>query len=315
MATGPVNHPVSTLHHEPYPAIDPTRKTLSQAGRTVLVTGGSSGIGLCIARAYQLASAAHIIIVARRQAALDSAKAHLAAVKPESSNTVITTKSVDVTDTYAVEELWKGLDNDNIIVDTLVLNAGISSDPGSILERGTAKTMAVYDINLKALLHFSELFKNQPESNGKRKALVNLSSAIIHQLQGAGQMFSTYSATKSAGTMLVQSLASHNKPSEMQIVSFHPGSILSDMARNAGYGENSGIAWDDGMSDTLNGDSLTDQGTENLPGHFSVWAASPEAEFLHGRFVWAHWDVEQLKGIKSRIENDYNFLKVGIVGL
>lgn len=25
-----------------------------------------------------------------------------------------------------------------------------------------------------------------------------------------------------------------------------------------------------------------------------MWLASPEAEFLRGRFVWANWDAEQL---------------------
>jgi hypothetical protein len=55
----------------------------------------------------------------------------------------------------------------------------------------------------------------------------------------------------------------------------------------------------------------------NLPGNFAVWAASPEATFLHGRFVWANWDVEELKNgvVGKRISEDEHFLKVGIEGL
>lgn len=34
---------------------------------------------------------------------------------------------------------------------------------------------------------------------------------------------------------------------------------------------------------------------DDLPGHFLVWLASPEASFLNGKFVWANWDVEELK--------------------
>jgi hypothetical protein len=55
---------------------------------------------------------------------------------------------------------------------------------------------------------------------------------------------------------------------------------------------------------------------ENLPGNFAVWAASPEATFLHGRFVWANWDVLELKkDLWKRIHEDEHFLKVGIEGL
>ncbi|KAG6363826.1 hypothetical protein INS49_008929 [Diaporthe citri] len=32
-----------------------------------------------------------------------------------------------------------------------------------------------------------------------------------------------------------------------------------------------------------------------LPEHFLVWMASPEACYLHGRTVWANWDVDELK--------------------
>ncbi|ORY66318.1 uncharacterized protein BCR38DRAFT_456897 [Pseudomassariella vexata] len=41
----------------------------------------------------------------------------------------------------------------------------------------------------------------------------------------------------------------------------------------------------------------------NLPGQFAVWTASPEARFLHGRFVWTEWDVEELKSgaVRERI--------------
>lgn len=56
---------------------------------------------------------------------------------------------------------------------------------------------------------------------------------------------------------------------------------------------------------------------ENLPGNLAVWAASNEARFLHGRFIWSNWDVEEIKGgsVGKRIEEERNFLKVGVEGL
>lgn len=39
-----------------------------------------------------------------------------------------------------------------------------------------------------------------------------------------------------------------------------------------------------------------------LPGHFNVWIASSEAEFLKGKFVWANWDVTELKELAKEVE-------------
>jgi len=53
----------------------------------------------------------------------------------------------------------------------------------------------------------------------------------------------------------------------------------------------------------------------SLPANFLVWAATKQAAFLHGRFVWAPWDVEELAALKPKIEEDKGFLKVGLQGV
>lgn len=62
---------------------------------------------------------------------------------------------------------------------------------------------------------------------------------------------------------------------------------------------------------------LTSLFEENLPGQFAVWAASPAAAFLHGRFVWCEWDVDELASgeIRQKIDEDPWYLKVGVKGL
>ncbi len=45
----------------------------------------------------------------------------------------------------------------------------------------------------------------------------------------------------------------------------------------------------------------------SLPADFVVWAASPEAEFLKGRMVWAHWDIDELKAQKAELEGTPKF--------
>lgn len=51
-----------------------------------------------------------------------------------------------------------------------------------------------------------------------------------------------------------------------------------------------------------------------LPGCFHVWLASPEAEFLKGRFVWVNWDVDELKAHAKEIEESM-LLKVVLNGV
>ena len=44
-----------------------------------------------------------------------------------------------------------------------------------------------------------------------------------------------------------------------------------------------------------------------------VWLASPEAAFLKGKFVWANWDVDELKARAKEIETT-SLLTVDLAG-
>lgn len=50
-----------------------------------------------------------------------------------------------------------------------------------------------------------------------------------------------------------------------------------------------------------------------LPAHFLVWLASPEATFLKGRLVWANWDVEELKSQAEEIQSGLQ-MTAGVIG-
>jgi hypothetical protein len=45
----------------------------------------------------------------------------------------------------------------------------------------------------------------------------------------------------------------------------------------------------------------TDNLVVELPGHFTVWLASPEGAFLAGRMVSCNWDVEELKAVAHKV--------------
>ena len=51
----------------------------------------------------------------------------------------------------------------------------------------------------------------------------------------------------------------------------------------------------------------------SLPASFNVWLASPEAQFLKGKFLWTNWDVDELKAKAKEIEESSQ-LSLGLVG-
>lgn len=55
--------------------------------------------------------------------------------------------------------------------------------------------------------------------------------------------------------------------------------------------------------------------TVELPGHFLVWLASPEARFLKSKFVWTNWDVRELIDRAEEIKGDDHLLRVNLNGV
>lgn len=72
-----------------------------------------------------------------------------------------------------------------------------------------------------------------------------MSTAAIH-LPAIAAALPDYSLSKMSGHLLVQKIAEEVDREKLQIVTFHPGQILSEKARSAGLDENS-FPFDDGM--------------------------------------------------------------------
>lgn len=294
------------VHRTAYPSISPLRPELSQAGKTVLVTGGATNIGLAITKAFVQAGAKTVIIIGRRIQVLESAKKAILAEAEAGANKVeVVAKSIDLTDRAAVRELWAGLKQDGIEVDVLVQNA---AQPGAfqpLLGMGADAVWERMEANVYGPLLMAEMFSKQGGGEGaRRRCIVNVSTQMAHTFNRkenvlAGAMPS-YNLSKAAGTLAMQLVAADADPAKLTVVSFHPGTLYSDMWESAGVSR-SRLPFDD-MS---------------LPAGAAVWLASPEAVFLHGRFVWASWDVDELKqgGLRQHIDDNMVFLQMGINGL
>ncbi|KAG5803561.1 hypothetical protein H9Q74_011956 [Fusarium xylarioides] len=281
--------------NESYETISPTRPELSQAGHTVLVAGASTGIGFSIAESFAAASATRLIITGRRQDALDKAADK---IKTNYSKVEVIPIINDFADENATREFWSKLAEDGIFVDVLVLSAAKMWLPNTILGLGYDTFKDGLGVNLIAPYLWTSLFYKQREIDPSRKlVLLNLSSIAIHLTQ-LSIPIPLYSITKSAGTMTTQHIAMTVPSSEMQVISFEPGLHYAESFER--FTDENSFKWDD----------------IKLPGDFSVWAASEEAEFLHGRFIWAKWDVDELKNgpLRKKIESDASHFRVGVSG-
>ncbi|KAJ4187433.1 hypothetical protein NW767_012351 [Fusarium falciforme] len=286
----------SVVHRESYPSISPTRSELSQAGRTVLVAGGSTGIGFSIAESFGAAGATRIILTGRRQSALDEALTKIKQAYPKVKTLGLVSDFGDEAD---VEKLWSGLRQDDIFVDILVLNAAKMWLPNTLLGLGSQTVKDGFAFNVVSpFLWIGWFYKQRETQPSKKLILINLTSAVVHSPDLAGPV-PLYSLTKSASTAMMQTIAYATPAKDMQIISINPGMHYTESFQR--FAEADSFPWDD----------------IKLPGDFAVWAASDEAEFLHGRFVWANWDVDELQTgpLREKIENDPGFLKMTVKGL
>jgi hypothetical protein len=94
--------------------------------------------------------------------------------------------------------------------------------------------------------------------------------------------FSGYNGSKMEQVRIFESIRFEHP--EVRFINIHPGNIQSD-----GFVKSKSPVPRDGMTDGV------------VTGQFLVWLVSEEADFLSGRFVWAEWDIDELKAKKTEI--------------
>lgn len=152
-------------HRKPYPAIDPSSPANSQAGRTILVTGSSAGIGFEIAKAFITASASCVIILGRRQEVLTAAVKELEASLPADATVKILARKCDIGNAKETEALWVYLKREGIDVDVMILNA---AKTGPMTFSGeVARVWDSFEVNVLANLTMTRKFLAQGPEKGK----------------------------------------------------------------------------------------------------------------------------------------------------
>ena len=292
---------IKTIHHDVYPAIDPTREVLSAKGKFVVVTGGGSGIGPYLAEAFATAGAAKMALLGRTERTLSSTKQYL-----ESKYGVqVSIHIADVGQEAAVNKAFQEIRSIGSI-DVLVNNAGYLPDNLSIADSDIEEWWRAYDVNVKAALFVTRAMLKNTASN---VVLINMSAKLAHTPPMSG--LSAYATSKLASAKLFE-YVQFEEPS-LRVFNLHPGIIATDMSEKARVVARAMLCNLTLVRFSSSRCIFANPSIDQLPAHFSVWLASPEGAFLKGKFVWANWDVDEIKAHAKEIEST-NIFTIGMTG-
>lgn len=185
------------------------------ADKKVLVTGGSSGIGL--AAAVQLAaSGASVVVVARDDARLQSAVAAMRAVAPSQSQ-VFEGLSVDVMDDDAVAALPDAVLSRLGALDLLICNAGYAL-PAYVSESPMAAFQRMLDVNYLGHVRVVKAFL--PHFLERRQGHISLVSSMLGFMSAFG--YAAYSGSKYAIAGFAEALRHELKPHGVAVSLYYP---------------------------------------------------------------------------------------------
>ncbi|KAL8791175.1 MAG: hypothetical protein Q9195_006014 [Heterodermia aff. obscurata] len=271
-------------HNDTYNAISPTNPSLSVKGKVIIVTGGGAGIGRETAKAYAEAGAAQVAILGRTQKTLLETKSIIEAQSPA---TKVTTHIVDVADEEAVGKTASEIG----AWDVLILNAGVGSAPTTIEKSNLGYWWRAYETNVKGVVVCAQAFLPLRKPSA---SIIGINAGMINVPVNAAVSggHSAYTSSKMAQLKVVEYLAA--EVPDAFVSSVHPGVVETDLMRT----------WDQDaiQTGTKNSNHTMPIDDVKLPAHFILWMTSPEAQFLHGKFVWCNWDVEQLKARAKEIQ-------------
>ncbi|KAF2691754.1 oxidoreductase [Lentithecium fluviatile CBS 122367] len=277
--------PTKIWRDNTYATLSPTRPELSAKGKTVIVTGGGTGIGAETARNFAEAGASRIGLLGRREQPLLDTKA---SIEEKFPGVEVLIRPTDITDKKGVDEAFAKFVGDGKL-HILVHGAAMIGPQEPIKEVDGEKFLDAVQHNIRGSFWVAQAFLRHATNDA---TVIEINSSAAHMSFGA--VFGCYSVAKMAVFRLWEAVAAGSP--ELRIFHVQPGVVATDMNKEAGGVE--AIGFEDHVS---------------LPATFSLWLASPEANFLKGKFLWANWDVDELKTNAKEIEEGTRY-NIGLVG-
>lgn len=241
----------------------------SLAGKTALVTGGNTGIGLGIARGLARAGA-RLAITGRSESKTQIAVKSLNEIREGSRGF-----QFDLENNAAIPDFYQQVSSEMGGIDILVNNAGIQF-------RGRADQVSLADfnrviaVNLTAPYVLSQCFAREHIAAKTPGNIIMIASLMS---EAARRSTSAYTASKGGIRQLVRALAVDWAEFNIRVNGIGPGYIQTEMTRTL---------FEDGDFDTWV-KNRTPLGRWGLPTDFegaAVFLASDAAEFITGQIFY-----------------------------
>jgi uncharacterized oxidoreductase len=187
-------------------------------GNTILITGGTSGIGLAFAEQYYQAGS-KVIICGRRAGRLDE----IARKYPG-----IITYRCDISDAKQRRELAERVINDNPELNILMNNAGVQYATDLLHETDLAKLEDEVQTNLIAPIHLCSLFTEHLAAK-QNAAIMNISSGLAFAPLA---FMPVYCATKAAIHSFTLSLRHQLKDTSIKVFEIAPPSTDTELGHD-----------------------------------------------------------------------------------
>ncbi|MGE8150104.1 SDR family NAD(P)-dependent oxidoreductase [Pseudomonas vancouverensis] len=191
----------------------------SLAGKTVLVTGASSGIGAHLARVASVAGA-RVVLGARRVERLQ----HLAVDIAESGGEALAV-ALDVTDRASVEAAFDAAEAAFGVVDVVLNNAGIGNGQ-RVLEITEDDWRAMLSTNLDGVWRVAQCAAQRLAKAQRPGSIVNIASMLGLRV---GTGYSHYCAAKAGVVQLSKSLALELARYQIRVNAIAPGYFKTEM--------------------------------------------------------------------------------------
>jgi uncharacterized protein len=193
-------------------------------GKTVLITGASSGLGAEFARQFA-ALGCKLILVARRLERLQKLQAEIL----ERFNTSIECIKMDLTEPNAPEQLFTQLEESGNAVDVLINNAGFGLF-GEFLMMPWEHLHRMLELDVIAFTHLAHLYAND---------MIKRNSGYILLISSTGAFqptptYAVYSAAKSYVLSLGESLHYELRHTSVKVTVLCPGSTRTEFLEVAG---------------------------------------------------------------------------------
>jgi NAD(P)-dependent dehydrogenase (short-subunit alcohol dehydrogenase family) len=192
-------------------------------GRTALITGGSQGLGLEIARSYLRAGAQGVCICGRDAAALEVAATELRRIAGEGQR--VLAEVADVSRPDHVDRLARTVLSELGALTILVNNAGVYGPKGPIDQVDWADWVGAFEINVFGSALTARALLGHFKQHGYGK---------IVQLSGGGATaplvgLSAYAASKAAAVRFAETLALELRDHHVDVNAIAPGALNTRM--------------------------------------------------------------------------------------